>query len=417
MGKEENSGTSEGQSRIKGLKLRRIDEGAVSIFVPDPNYYRDRRDEYLPATLPVFYNPKMELNRDISVLILKAYIENFERGDTRYMEGLAASGIRGFRISKELQTSVEIILNDINPRATALMEYNRALLNTQEKIEIFNLDFNFLCHKLKKESQLPNVIEIDPFGTPTPFLHAAINALDYENAMLICSATDLTVLHGKYPKVALRKYGSKIINTPFSKELSIRALLYTIGRIAGNFNRYIKPLVGFFFDNFAKVAVLINKGKRKANAMWEKIGWLHFCPVCHSFWFHSGITPRNVTECNHQQTQVAGPLWLDSIVDENFGTSMLSTLDDLPIRNQNSWKLRKAIRRSLKGKDIPFFYDVNRIAQRLSLPLPKVNEVVEGIRTKGHNAYRTHFCSTGVKTNIPARLVTQEVKKCIKRGG
>lgn len=406
----------EEKRKLGKLHLRRIQEGAASIFVPDPKYYQKRENEYFPASLPVFYNPLMEINRDISILTLKAYENQLNNEKLRYMEGLAASGIRGFRVAKELDEQVEVILNDRNPQAAKLMKYNSSLLE-EEKIKTFNKDVNFLCHELADEGERLDVVEIDPFGTPTPFIHSAMNILNPKNALLLITATDLTILHGKYPRVALRKYGSRIIETPFSKEIGVRALMYTIGRIAGIFNRYIRPLFGLFLDNFAKIAVLVTKSKSKANALWKKIGWLYFCPDCHSFWITKGIASisEKLSQSGgnkaHENIKIAGPLWLDSLFNKPFCEQLLHHLKDSPIKQRNSRKLIKLIRRALNGKDLHFFYDINRIAQRLSLPPPKVNAIVERVRSKGYEAYRTHFKPTGIKTDANVELVEREVKK------
>lgn len=410
----------EEKRKLGNLYLRRIQEGGASIFVPDPNYYQERENEYFPASLPVFYNPLMEINRDISILTLKTYENQLNDGTLRYMEGLAASGIRGFRIAKELDERVEVLLNDRNPQAAKLMEYNNSLLK-KKRIKTFNKDVNFLCHKLAEEGKRLDVLEIDPFGTPTPFIHSAMNVLNPKNALLLLTATDLTILHGKYPNVALRKYGSKIIETPFSKEMGVRALMYTIGRIAGIFNRYIRPIFGLFLDNFVKIAVLISESKSKANALWKKIGWLSFCPDCYSFRCGKGITSglekvsQRGESNTHEKIKIAGPLWLDPLFHKPFCEGLLHHLKDSSIKQRHSRKLRKFFRRALDGKDLPFFYDINRIAQQLSLPSPKVNAIIEKIKSKGYEAYRTHFKSTGVKTDASVDLIKREIKKYTKR--
>lgn len=402
------------QREVQESHLRKIREGSVCIFVPDPQYYQESKSEYVPASLPVFYNPQMELNRDISVLTLKTYKEVFQPKRTLYIEGLGASGIRGFRINNAIRGEIKVILNDINPQAASLMKYNRKYLGkSSEEIEIFNSDINFLFQKLINNGMKANVIEIDPFGSPSPFLHSAVDALRSKSSILLITATDLTVLHGKYPNVALRKYGSKIIETPFSKELSIRALLYTLTRVASIFRRSIKPLFGFFFNNFAKIGVLVNKSKKKANKIWENIGWMIFCPVCKAFWIKKGITSSIPEELmrEHEKIKVAGPLWVEPIWNPCFCKSMLSSLEKNSIKTQNSWVLRKAIEKGLVGRNIPLYYNITTLAQMLSRPSPSIDEVVENINSKGYNAYRTHFNSTGVKTDANIKIVKRIIKE------
>ena len=60
--------------------------------------------------MPVFYNPAMTLNRDITVLLLTA----LGRKSMRMADVLAGSGIRTIRLLKELPPSMveEVTVND-----------------------------------------------------------------------------------------------------------------------------------------------------------------------------------------------------------------------------------------------------------------------------------------------------------------
>jgi tRNA G26 N,N-dimethylase Trm1 len=48
-------------------------KGAVKVLVPKLEAFVKEPWEYAPSKAPVFYNPVMELNRDIAVLALQAY--------------------------------------------------------------------------------------------------------------------------------------------------------------------------------------------------------------------------------------------------------------------------------------------------------------------------------------------------------
>ncbi|MEM2561753.1 MAG: tRNA (guanine(10)-N(2))-dimethyltransferase, partial [Candidatus Bathyarchaeia archaeon] len=50
-----------------------LEEGEVKFLAPKLSAFVSSRQEYAPAKAPVFYNPAMELNRDIAVLALQAY--------------------------------------------------------------------------------------------------------------------------------------------------------------------------------------------------------------------------------------------------------------------------------------------------------------------------------------------------------
>ena len=50
-----------------------VREGKTSVVVPRLEAYVKEAWEYAPSKAPVFYNPAMELNRDIAVLALQTY--------------------------------------------------------------------------------------------------------------------------------------------------------------------------------------------------------------------------------------------------------------------------------------------------------------------------------------------------------
>ena len=58
-----------------------------------------------------FYNPSMELNRDLSVVFNQWYIDNSKK-TLNLLDGLAASGIRGIRFANELEGNTIIHIND-----------------------------------------------------------------------------------------------------------------------------------------------------------------------------------------------------------------------------------------------------------------------------------------------------------------
>ena len=80
--------------------------------------------------LPVFYNPVMKHNRDISALLLNA------ADNSNMLIGLPmeASGLRGIRFMKELHKgkAKEIHMNDISEKAVKDMKSN-ILLNAGSK--------------------------------------------------------------------------------------------------------------------------------------------------------------------------------------------------------------------------------------------------------------------------------------------
>jgi tRNA (guanine26-N2/guanine27-N2)-dimethyltransferase len=71
-----------------------IEEGDVRIKIP--------QFEKVSSKAPVFYNPAMELNRDLSVAALTVY-QQMKDDDIKICDAFGGSGIRGIRYSKEIK--------------------------------------------------------------------------------------------------------------------------------------------------------------------------------------------------------------------------------------------------------------------------------------------------------------------------
>ena len=94
-------------------------EGSAIIKIPEHK---------ISKKMPVFYNPEMKLNRDISVQIIKYYKPK------TILDLLAASGIRSIRFIKEAKAK-DITINDLNPKAIKNIKQNLKLNKIKKKIK------------------------------------------------------------------------------------------------------------------------------------------------------------------------------------------------------------------------------------------------------------------------------------------
>ncbi len=387
---------------FEGLKLRLVREGATDYFIPDPLYYVKDKHSYLPTELPVFYNPLMEINRDLSILALRAYTNIINPLEV-YVEALAGTGIRGFRVYNEVSQNILIIQNDINPLAYKLMNFNREYWNIpSEKMKLYKEDANFLLYYLvKKEKMRLDAIEIDPYGTPAPFLASTFNVIKGKKGLILITATDTAPLTGKYPNSALRKYAVLLRKSPFSKEVAVRALIYAIGKEATVFSKRIIPLFGFFTHHFIKIAAIVTRGKKEADKFWREIGWIIFRKSYFSI--HRNIMPP----CGEE---IIGPLWIGMIYNKEFLQEMLNELKKSQISEKNKRILEKILSWEMEIPEQPFYYDLHLLASELRVNPPSVDKVVDALKSSGYKAVRTHFGNWCVRTNAPIEVLRNIVK-------
>ena len=123
------------------------------MVAPDLKAYGVCPSDYAPSKAPVFYNPVMEFNRDVTVLAFQAYQRMVNREIT-ICEPLTATGIRGLRFAAEIQGVKSVVSSDINMRSAKLATHNIALNNLQDRVSVKHKDANRLLseHSAPKET-------------------------------------------------------------------------------------------------------------------------------------------------------------------------------------------------------------------------------------------------------------------------
>ena len=99
---------------LDNYKLKTIEEGLTKIEFPEY--------EKVSSDAPVFYNPHMELNRDISILALQTYQKEQNR-EINICDLFGGSGIRGIRYKKEIDGVENVYIGNENNEAELCEAY------------------------------------------------------------------------------------------------------------------------------------------------------------------------------------------------------------------------------------------------------------------------------------------------------
>ena len=114
-----------------------VQEGKVKVLVPKLKAFVKLPSEYAPSKAPVFYNPVMELNRDLAVLALQAY-QKIVNHEISVCEPLASCGVRGIRFAAEVKGVQKVLINDINEKAFQLAKHNVQINNLSKHVIVKN---------------------------------------------------------------------------------------------------------------------------------------------------------------------------------------------------------------------------------------------------------------------------------------
>ncbi len=118
-----------------------IHEGKVQVLVPKLSAYGVVPSDYAPSKAPVFYNPVMEFNRDLTVLAFKAYKHMVDH-EISICEPFTSQGIRGIRFAAEIDGVKKVLVSDINTSAYELAKHNIELNKLKNKVTLKHKDAN-----------------------------------------------------------------------------------------------------------------------------------------------------------------------------------------------------------------------------------------------------------------------------------
>lgn len=351
--------------------MKIINEGNAEIKVPEA--------KKISKEMGVFYNPIMSLNRDISVLVLNS----LGKSSMQIADPLAATGIRSIRFLKEIAPGKirKIYINDHDTKSIKLIRQNIVLNKIKKsKIKITNEDANlFLLN-----SRGFDYIDIDPFGTPNPFLDAACKRIAREGILAV-TATDTSALCGTYIDACRRKYWALPNKDSMMHETGLRILIRKIQLAGAQYDKALIPIFSYSKEHYMRVFLRNEKGKNKADELLK----LH------------GIFNN------------AGPMWTGNLWDKELASRIYNNaMKTRNFRNNKElMKFLETIKEESKTNSLGF-YDLHDICEKNKIKnVPKKEAVKIKIRKSGHYASDTHFKGEGIRSDIGIRELIDILKK------
>ena len=379
-------------SKELGFEVELIEEGEVKLVVPKMSNYLRPDGVYEPAHAPVFYNPKAKFNRDVAVAFGKALRE--ELGRLEVLEPLAGSGVRSIRYAKEAKAD-KVLAVDVDPLAVKLIKINAKVNEVEDKVKALNADANAVLHNRQLREGYYDLVDVDPFGSPMPFADGAIRSTR-RRGLVAFTATDTAPLTGTRPQAALRKYGAKVLRTPFSKEIAIRTLIGAVIRVAAVREVALVPEIAFFKDYYVRVELRLDRGAKRVDQALSNLGYIFYDDKSYEVIVSKGYPlPEEVPK----GMKAIGPLWLGPLSG--------------PLARKVEGKVKQFIDKIIKEDEVgvPFSYKIEKVASILHTNMPSPKLVLMRLREIGYKAVITHYDHTAIKTNAPREEVFKVVKE------
>jgi tRNA (guanine26-N2/guanine27-N2)-dimethyltransferase len=385
-----------------------VAEGIVEVVVPKLKAFVKEPSDYAPSKAPVFYNPVMELNRDLAVLALQTF-QRFTGRKLKVCEPLAGCGIRGIRLAKEVKGVGKVVMNDINDQAYRLAKFNVEKNGLTGEVVVENEDANFLLGRFGAPRRRFDYVDVDPFGSPMPYVDSALRALR-RGGLLALTATDLAPLCGVHPKACIRKYGGKPLRTEYCHELAVRLLAGALTRAAAKYDIGIKVLFSHSSQHYVRLYAAVDYGAKKADASLKNMGYIYHCFACFYREVSVGMFSCGKKMCQKcgSKMNIAGPLWTGKIVDKGFVSSMEREAKTIVFRQKRRIYRLLALTKEEAKAPITYFV-VDKICDKLGLPVPPMKRVVAELERAGYKVGLTHFTTHGFRTDASAQVVTEVV--------
>lgn len=460
------NGTRSWEERPPADPVATVTEGAAKIVFPSAN--------------EVFYNPVQEFNRDLTCAVITEFArihlgakgiqikvpgekdsekiavdlsdqeeetagknENLAPGDwprtaavgeiceegLRVLEGLAASGLRSIRFALEVPGLQSVVANDASARAVELMHRNVELNGVAHLVQPNQADARMLMYQHQKAPERFDVIDLDPYGSPAPFLDAAVQAVS-DGGLLCVTCTDMAVLAGNSGETCYSKYGAMALKSRACHEMALRIVLHSLDLHANCYQRYIVPLLSISADFYIRVFVRVFTGQAKVKSSASKQALVFQCVGCGAFYlqrlgkasgdpggrikFSAACGPPVTPECEHcgQRHQLGGPMWAEPIHDLDFVGRVLDAVTTNPGRFHTSMRIQGVLSVVTEElPDVPLYYTLDQLSSTIHCNTPRLLQLRSALLHAGFRVSLSHACKNAVKTDAPPEALW-DIMRC-----
>ena len=367
----------------------RVTEGGIELEVPG--------EQTEGVEESVFYNPRQELNRDLTIATLRAFRDREDRAES-YLDAMTASGVRGIRAAAD---GWDVTCCDLEADAVSLARENLERNGLDARVEHRNV--NALAH-----DEAFDVIDLDPYGTPMPFADAAFARC----RDLVCvTATDTAPLCGAHFASGVRSYSAVPRNTDYHPEMGVRILLSALARSAARFDVGVRPLLTHATSHYVRTYLELDRKASAADAAVDELGFLYHCEDCLYREADPGLVADPLERCPHcegERLLTAGPVWLGSVRDREFVAAVRDAVPDAFGTAEKARELCATLEAEL---DEPTHYDQHKLCKNWGLPANAMDDFLADLHDAGFGASPAHYGGTTFKTDATVgeiRAATEE---------
>lgn len=377
---------------------------------------------------------KRKLNEDesnavsVSGPVVKPYI--------KILEALSATGLRAIRYAKEIPNAKMITANDLLPDAVESIKRNINYNGVQDKV-VANLDdANVLMYRNKSTNTKYHVIDLDPYGTVTPFVDASMQCIE-DGGLMLVTCTDLSVLAGNgYPEKCFALYGGvNMAGHDATHESALRLVLNLLGQSAAKYKKTIEPLLSLSIDFYVRVFIRVKTSPIEVKNLQSNTMVGYMCSGCGAYHTQPlGRQQERQTKKGNKFTKfslaqgppvdrhcsycgsvhhIVGPMYGGPLHNRDFIERVLRINKE--DHKDDVYGTRKRIEGmlTLAKNEItaPFYFTPNSVSSILKFQVPPLKSVVAGLGSLGYQCSLTHAKASSLKTDASWDAIWYVMKK------
>ncbi|MGF1480243.1 MAG: tRNA (guanine-N1)-methyltransferase [Cyanophyceae cyanobacterium] len=335
---------------------------------------------------PAFYRSASQVTRDLGILAAAVY--RSQTGRLRVLDAMSGCGVRSLRYWLESQADW-VIANDANSEVHPVLHRNLAAAIASGAAQVFHADANRLFFDCYARQEYYDLVDVDSFGSPAPFLSTVLWATRI-GGLIYLTSTDGRTATGHLPEGSLKVYGAYARAHPAAHEQALRLLIGSVQQQAATKELGIEPVFSLFTPSAYRVMLRLTPHPLLSS---RNYGFLGYCHRCGDY---QTISWRKLGQacCRCGPFTLSGPLWLGLLHDPRWLKSMQT------LAQQWHWPERAALLAVMfaEADFPPYFYRLGEIGRRGRLDIPKKGQLIAALQQQGHRATATHIDPQAIKT-------------------
>ncbi len=339
--------------------------------------------------------------RDLGVLAAAIY--RADTGRLRVLDAMAGCGVRSLRYWQESGADW-VWTNEGNPDIGPTLRINLEEAIASQSCQLTHLDANRVFFDCYSRSDYYDLVDVDSFGNPAPYLSTSLWAVAL-GGLLYLTSTDGRAATGHAPNRSLSAYGAYARSHPAAHEQGLRLLIGSAQQQAASKGFGIEPVFSLFTGEVYRVMLRLVS---RAGLNDENYGFLGYCHHCGDYqtvgWRQLG---KSFCPHDRESLTISGPLWLGPLHDRPYVQRMADWAEQ--------WQWPEGTRllqiMSAEADLPPYFYLLGEIGRRGRMDIPRRSHLIQALQDLGYQASATHVNAEAIKTNASLKICIQAAQK------